>query len=155
MIVLYQLNYQKVHYSFWKEKKRQLAHLNLLFTKMFMTYYFQTKVWIRTLIWIHSSHLLNPDLPGSFWIRNKLEYSRQRGGEDDCSLSAELPEGAGPDLPEERERGVQRLQQHQWVGGVHGPEIQRYMDQRYRDTWTRDTEIHGPDIHGHRETGTK
>jgi hypothetical protein len=30
-----------------------------------MTYYFQTRVWIRTLIWIHSSHLLNPDLPGS------------------------------------------------------------------------------------------
>ncbi len=56
-----------------------------------MTYNFQTKVWIRTLIWSHSSHLLNPDLPGSFWIRNKLEYSRKR--EDDCPVSAELPEG--------------------------------------------------------------
>jgi hypothetical protein len=56
-----------------------------------MTYYFQTKVWIRTLIWIHSSH--PADLPGSNWIRNKLEYSREREGEDDCPVSAELPEG--------------------------------------------------------------
>jgi hypothetical protein len=43
-----------------------------------MTYYLQTKVWIRTLIWIHSSH--RPDLPGSYWIRSILEYSREGGG---------------------------------------------------------------------------
>jgi hypothetical protein len=111
-----------------------LAHLNLPFIKMLKTCpdYFQTKVWIQTWIWIHSSHLLNPDLPGSGINWNIPD----REGEDDCPVSAELPEGAGPDLPEERERGVQRLQQHQWVGG--------YMDQRYMDQRYIDTERQGP-----------